>query len=67
MIALRLLLLAFTGTMTVITLVLGVTVMLGVGWLAVAVPVLILLGVIAAARTLWCRYGRRSHGDDGTT
>ncbi len=59
MLALRFLLLAFTTVMTVITLVIGVTVMLGVGWLAVAVPVVIVLGIIAAGRALWRRHGSR--------
>jgi hypothetical protein len=57
MILLRLLLWACTTVMTIITLVVGVSVMLGVGWLAVAVPVLIVLGLAAAGRALWCRYG----------
>jgi hypothetical protein len=65
MLALRLLLLAFTTIMTVITLVTGVIVMLGVGWMAVAIPVVIVLGIIAAARALWRRYGRRGRVDDG--
>ena len=65
MLALRLLLLAFTTIMTVITLVTGVIVMLGVGWMAVAIPVVIVLGVIAAARALWRRYGSRGRVDDG--
>jgi len=56
MLALRVLLLAFTVVMTVITLAVGVSVMLGVAWLAVAIPVLVLLGLIAAARALWRRY-----------
>jgi hypothetical protein len=65
MLALRLLLLAFTAIMTVITLVTGVIVMLGVGWMAVAIPVVIVLGIIAAARALWRRYGGRGGVDDG--
>ena len=67
MLALRFLLLAFTTIMSVITLVIGVTVMLGVGWLAVAIPVLIILGIIAAVRMLWRRYGSQGRGDDGRT
>jgi hypothetical protein len=51
--------------MTVITLVTGVIVMLGVGWMAVAIPVVIVLGIIAAARALWRRYGSRGRVDDG--
>ena len=58
MIVLRLLMLAFTTIMTIITLVVGVSVMLGVGWLAVAVPVLVLLGLVAAGRTIWRGYGK---------
>jgi hypothetical protein len=51
----RLLMLLITSGMTVITLV---TLMLGVTWLAVAVPVLLIIGVIAVGRTLWRRSGR---------
>jgi predicted signal transduction protein with EAL and GGDEF domain len=51
----RLLMLVITSGMAVITLV---TVMLGVTWLAVAVPVLLIIGVIAVGRTLWRRFGR---------
>jgi hypothetical protein len=51
----RLLMLVITSGMTVITLV---TLMLGVTWLAVAVPVLLFIGVIAVGRTLWRRFGR---------
>jgi hypothetical protein len=65
MLAFRFLLLAFTTLMTVITLVVGVTVMLGVGWLAVAIPVAIVLGILGGARALWRRYGSRGPADDG--
>ena len=65
MLAFRFLLLAFTTLMAVITLVVGVTVMLGVGWLAVALPVVIVLGIIGGARALWRRYGHRGPADDG--
>jgi hypothetical protein len=51
----RLLMLVITSGMTVITLV---TLMLGVTWFAVAVPVLLIIGVIAVGRTLWRRFGR---------
>jgi predicted signal transduction protein with EAL and GGDEF domain len=51
----RLLMLVITSSMTVITLV---TLMLGVTWLAVAVPVLLIIGVIAVGRMLWRRFGR---------
>ena len=51
----RLVILVITSGMTVITLV---TVMLGVTWLAVAVPVLLIIGVIAVGRMLWRRFGR---------
>jgi hypothetical protein len=49
----------------VITLFVGVTVLLGVGWLTVAVPVLIVIGIVAAGRMLWRRVGarRRPPGD----
>jgi hypothetical protein len=50
----RLVILVITSGMTVITLV---TVMLGVTWLAVAVPVLLIIGLIAVGRTLWRRFG----------
>jgi hypothetical protein len=51
--------------MTMITLVIGVIVMLGVGWVAVAIPVVIVLGIIAVARALWRRYGGRGRANDG--
>jgi hypothetical protein len=54
----RLLVLVITSGMTVITLLTLVTVMLGVAWLAVAVPVLVIIGVIAVGRTLRGRFGR---------
>jgi hypothetical protein len=65
MLVLRVLLLAFTTIMSMITLVVGVTVMLGVGWVAVAIPVVIVLGLLGAGRVLWRRYGRRGRADDG--
>jgi hypothetical protein len=65
MLVLRVLLLAFTTIMSMITLVVGVTVMLGVGWVAVAIPVVIVLGLLGAGRVLWRRYGRRDRADDG--
>ncbi|OGL11430.1 MAG: hypothetical protein A3J45_15250 [Candidatus Rokubacteria bacterium RIFCSPHIGHO2_02_FULL_69_13] len=52
----RFLVLVGTLIMIVITLVIGATVMLGVGWLAVAIPVLAIIGIIAAARKLWRRF-----------
>jgi len=64
---LRVLLLAFTTIMTVITLVIGVSVMLGVAWLAVAIPVVIVLGLMAAARTLWRRYVSPGRADGENT
>ena len=51
----RLLLMVLTTGMTVITLIITVSVMLGMAWLAVAAPVLVVIGVIAAARALWRR------------
>lgn len=56
MLIFRLLMLLFTAGMAAITLILGVSVMLGVGWLAVAVPVLIVTGLVAAGRAFWRRY-----------
>ena len=47
--------LAGTLIMIVVTLVIGAAVMLGVGWLAVAIPVLAIIGIVAAARKLWRR------------
>jgi hypothetical protein len=54
----RLLIMAVTTGMTVITLLILVTVMLGMAWLAVAVPVLVVIGVIAAGRMLRGRFSR---------
>jgi hypothetical protein len=54
----RLLVLVLTTGMTAISLVVLVVVLLGMGWLAVAVPVVSVIGVIAAARMLWYRRGR---------
>ena len=51
----RFLVLAGTLIMIVVTLVIGAAVMLGVGWLAVAIPVLAIIGIVAAARKLWRR------------
>ena len=66
MIIFRLLLMALTTIMTVVTLVVGVSVMLGVGWIAVAIPVVIVLGIVAAGRMLWRRYVRPDgQADDG--
>jgi hypothetical protein len=48
--------LILTAGMTVITLVILVSVMLGVAWLAVAVPVLLVIGLVAAGRALWHRW-----------
>jgi hypothetical protein len=56
LILLRLLVVALTGIMTVITLVIGASVLLGIGWMAVAIPVLVVLGIIAAGRALWRRF-----------
>ncbi|HEY7363444.1 MAG TPA: hypothetical protein VIE37_04995 [Methylomirabilota bacterium] len=55
---LRLLILVLSTGMTVIALVIGVVVMLGIGWLVVAAPVLVVIGLIAVGRALWRRYGR---------
>ena len=67
MIILRLVLLVFTSIMTVVTLVIGVSVMLGLGWLAVALPVLVILGLVAAGRALWRRYRPPSRADGEST
>jgi hypothetical protein len=42
--------------MTLITLIAGVVILLGVGWLAVAVPVLVLVAIIGGAVALWRRW-----------
>lgn len=55
MLVIRLLVLMLTIGMTVITLIIGVSLMLGVAWLAVAVPVLVVVGVMAVGRALWRR------------
>ena len=54
----RLLILAVTTGMTVITLLILVSVMLGMAWLAVAVPALAFIGVIAVGRMLWRPFRR---------
>jgi hypothetical protein len=54
----HLLVLVLTIGMIVIALVIGVSVILGIGWLAVSVPVLVVLGVVAVGRTLWRRWAR---------
>jgi hypothetical protein len=54
----RLLILVVTTGMTAITLLILVSVMLGVAWLAVAVPALVVIGIVAVGRTLWRRFGR---------
>ena len=59
MIVLRFVVLALTCVTTVITLFVSVTVLLGMGWVAVAVPVLVVIGLIAAVRVLWRRVGGR--------
>ena len=55
----RLLVLVLTIGMTVITLIICVAVILGVAWLAAAVPVLVLAGIVAAGRALWRRGSSR--------
>jgi hypothetical protein len=50
---------------TVITLIVGVVVLLGVGWLAVAVPVLAMMALIGGALTLWRRWGVRESRQTG--
>jgi hypothetical protein len=55
MIARVVIVLAF-WVMALITLVAGVIILLGIGWLAVAVPVLVLIGAISAVIALWRRW-----------
>jgi hypothetical protein len=54
----HLLVLVLTIGIIVIALVIGVSVILGIGWLAVSVPVLVVLGVVAVGRPLWRRWAR---------
>jgi hypothetical protein len=54
----RLLVLVASTGMTAVTVITLVTVMLGMGWVGVAVPVLAVMGLIAVGRTLWRRFGR---------
>jgi hypothetical protein len=54
----HLLVLVLTIGMIGITLVIGVSVILGIGWLAVSVPVLVVIAVVAVGRTLWRRWAR---------
>jgi hypothetical protein len=54
----RLLVLVASTGMTAITVLILVSVMLGIGWFGVAVPVLVITGLIAVGRTLWRRFGR---------
>jgi hypothetical protein len=56
--------LVLTTGLTAITVAILVSVLLGMGWLAVAVPVLIVMGLVAAGRALW-RRGRRAPGASG--
>lgn len=57
---LRLVIVLVTATLAVLGLIVGVVVALGVAWIAVALPVLLLLGVaaglVAARRRLWPRF-----------
>jgi hypothetical protein len=62
-ILLRLLVLALTALMAVITLAVAVVALLGIGWLAVAIPVLIVIGAIGAGRALWRRWAGRADTD----
>jgi hypothetical protein len=56
---LRLVLLLAAATLAALGLVVGVTIALGVAWIAVALPVVLLLGlaaaVMAVGRRLWPR------------
>jgi hypothetical protein len=57
---LRLVIVLVTATLAVLGLIVGVVVALGVAWIAIALPVLLLLGVaaglVAARRWLWPRF-----------
>lgn len=52
----RLVLQLFVLIMTAITLLVTVIVMLGIGWLAVAIPTLVLIALISAGIALWRRW-----------
>lgn len=58
MLVVRFVVLVLTTGMTAIALVILVSAMLGIGWVAVAVPVLLVIGLIAAGRALWHRCRR---------
>ncbi len=55
MLVLRVLLVGLTAVMIAMALVVEVLVLLGVGWLAVAVPVLAVIGLVAAVVAVWRR------------
>lgn len=53
---LRLALILSFWIMTLVTLIAGVVILLGVGWLAVAVPVLLLTALVGGGLALWRRW-----------
>ena len=55
MLVLRVLLVGLTAVMIAMALVVEVLVLLGAGWLAVAVPVLAVIGLVAAVVAVWRR------------
>lgn len=55
--------LLLTAAMTAVTLVVGVVLALGVAWIAVAIPVLILIALSAGFVALWRRFGGRGSDD----
>ncbi len=54
----RFVVLVLTAGMSAIALVILVIVLLGMGWLAVAVPVLLVIGLVAVGSALWRRWRR---------
>jgi hypothetical protein len=57
---LRLLGWILSGAISGAILIIAVTALLGVGWLAVAVPVMAIVGVITTGVTVWRRMVRRA-------
>jgi hypothetical protein len=55
MMILRLLAIVLTGTVGAVTLIIAVGVLLGVGWLAVAVPTLLVVALLSGAAIFWNR------------
>lgn len=52
--------LVLTAGMSAITLIILVIVILGMGWVAVAIPVLLVIGLAAVGSAFWRRWRRSS-------